>query len=81
MMYRRRVWPVHVPPGKKVLLEGQAACKNYLKGTFTNPSCNSWHPPECQNYKSESGCKFGDKCMFGHTEVEGQPNKKSQKSG
>ena len=29
-----------------------------------------WHPPACQNYKSESGCKFGDKCMFRHEQVD-----------
>ena len=23
---------------------------------------DSWHAPVCQNYKTESGCKFGDKC-------------------
>ena len=23
-----------------------------------------WHPPECQFYITESGCKFGDKCAF-----------------
>ena len=36
-------------------------CKNFLKGTCTKLPCDSWHPPECQIYKSESGCKFGDK--------------------
>ena len=34
------------PSGRK----GQKACKSYLKGTCTNPSCNYWHPPVCQNY-------------------------------
>ena len=27
-------------------------------------SCKFWHPPVCQNYKSEKGCVHGDKCHF-----------------
>ena len=61
------------PSGKK----GQSPCKNYLEGNCTNPS----FPPVCQNYKTDSGCKFGDKCLFGHTEADSQPSKKSKKSG
>ena len=38
--------------------------KSYLKGNCTNPSCYYWHPPVCQNCKSESGCTFGDKCLL-----------------
>ena len=40
----------------------------YLKGNCTNPSYDYWHPPVRQNYKTESRCKFGDKCPFRHTE-------------
>ena len=29
-----------------------------------NPSCSYWHPPVRQNYKSETGCIFGNKCFF-----------------
>ena len=29
-----------------------------------NPSCSSWHPPVCLNYKFETGCTFGNKCFF-----------------
>ena len=36
-------------------------CKDYLRGTCTNPFCEKWHPPECLFYKSESGCRFGKK--------------------
>ena len=46
-----------------------------LNGKCTDP-CDCWHPPVCQNYKSESGCKFGDICLFRHSEVDGQPKKK-----
>ena len=30
---------------------------------------------------SESGCKFGETCVFRHTEVDRQPSKKPKKSG
>ena len=56
-------------------------CKKILMGKCTEPSCDLWHPPECLNYKSESGCKYGDCCQFRHTEVDSQPRKKSQTSG
>ena len=39
-------------------------CRCYLKGTCTRSSCEHWHPPECQFYKTETGCKAEDK-MFG----------------
>ena len=44
-------------------------CKVYLKGICTKSPCDSWHSPECHFYKSESGCKFGEKCSFGHRKV------------
>ena len=28
--------------------------EDYIHGTCTNPSCDSWHPPVSQNYKTES---------------------------
>ena len=33
---------------------------------FKNPSCGFWHLPVCQNYKSKTGCTFGNKCYFRH---------------
>ena len=56
-------------------------CKDYLEGLCTESPCNYWHSPECQFYKSDSGCKFGDKCSFGHRQVEGQPSKKTKQNG
>ena len=56
--------------------KGQKACKHFFKGKCTDPSCDYCHPPVCQNYKSVSGCKFGDQCLFRHTEADGQPTKK-----
>ena len=29
----------------------------------------------CQNYVSDSGCKYGDECLIRHTEADGQPSK------
>ena len=49
---------------------------DYLKGTCTRSPCESWHPPECQFYKTGTGCKAGDKCLFPHHKVDEQPNKK-----
>ena len=35
----------------------------------------------CLNYKSESGCTYGEKCRFRRVEAGGQPSKKPKKSG
>ena len=48
--------------------------------TCTRTPCEYWHPPECQFYKNETGCKAGDKCLFPHYKVEEQPGKKQKKS-
>ena len=55
-------------------------CKDYLKGSCTAPFCEKWHPPECLFYKSENGCKFGDKCSYAHRQVDEQPSKRSKKN-
>ena len=55
--------------------------KDYFKGTCTNSFCEKWHPPECLFYKSENGCRFGEKCSCAHLPVEEQPSKKSKKNG
>ena len=65
------------PSGKRL----GRPCKNYLDGNCTNPSCDSWHPPVCQNYNSQSGCKFGEKCSFLHRGADRQPNKRPKKGG
>ena len=56
-------------------------CKDYLKGTCTNSFCEKWHPPVCLFYKSENGCRFGEKCSYAHRQVEEQPSKRSKKNG
>ena len=47
----------------------------------TNPSCSYRHPPECQNYISQIGCRYGKTCFFRHVELAEKPNKKSKKRG
>ena len=54
-------------------------CRYYFLGTCTRSLCEYWHPPECQFYKTETGCKAGDKCLFPHHLVDEQPNKKPKK--
>ena len=56
-------------------------CKDYLKGTCTTPLSEKWHPPECLFYKTENGCKLGDKCSYAHRQVDEQPSKKSKTNG
>ena len=46
-----------------------------------NPSCSNWHPPVCQYYLSETGCKFGNKCFFRRVEADEKPSKKSKEGG
>ena len=56
-------------------------CKDYLKGTCTNPFCKKkWHPSECLFYKSEDGCSIGEKCSYAHRQVDEQPGKRSKKN-
>ena len=56
-------------------------CKDHFRGTCTNPFCEKLHPPECLFYKSENGCRFGEKCSYAHRQVDERPSKKSQKNG
>ena len=55
-------------------------CKDHLKGTCNNSFCEKWHPPECLFYKSENGCRLGEKCSYAHRQVEEQPSKRSKKN-
>ena len=56
-------------------------CKHHLKGTCTNSFCEKWHTLECLFYKSENGCRFGEKCSYAHRQVDEQPSKRSEKNG
>ena len=46
--------------------EFQKPCQKYLKETCKDPSCDHWHPPECEKYKSREGCSQSRKCSFLH---------------
>ena len=65
------------PTGKMARLP----CKDHLKGPCTNSFCEKWHLPECLFYKSENGCRFGEKCSYAHRQVDEQPSKRSKKNG
>ena len=53
-------------------------CKDYLRGICNNSFCEKWHPPEFLYYKTKSGCRFGEKCSFGHRQIDEQPTKRSK---
>ena len=65
------------PSGKLASLP----CKDYPKETCTTPFCEKLHPAECLFYKSEYGCRFGEKCSHAHRQVDEQPSKKSETNG
>ena len=48
---------------------------------FEKKTTSFWHLPVCQNFRSESGCTYGDKCRLRHVEAEEKPSKKSKKGG
>ena len=51
-------------------------CKEHLKGTCTNPSCEKWHSPECLFYSTKARCT-----SYAHRQLEEQPGKKPVKNG
>ena len=65
------------PSGKMARLP----CKDCLNGTCTTPFCAKRHPPECLFYKSENGCRSGEKCSYAHRQVDEQPCKRSKNNG
>ena len=54
-------------------------CRYNLKGTCTRSLSEYWHPPECQFYKTETGCKAGDKCLFSHHRMTNKQIKSQKK--
>ena len=59
-------------------LKDKRQCKNILTGTRAESSCDFWHLPVRLRHKSESRCKYDDKCIFQHNEPNGQSSKKSK---
>ena len=81
-LIRRQGLTVKKVSGKRQASSSDVRCRilclyRYCK----NPSCNCWHRPVCQNYKSETGCVFGKRCYFRHVEAEENPNKESKNGG
>ena len=68
---RKRSLRGRSPSGKT----NRQLCRDFLKGTWTKVLCDYGHVPECQFYKSESGCKFGKECSFPHWKIGETPNK------
>ena len=65
-IYRERGPGGRSPSGRMSRLP----CKEHLKGTSANPSCEKWHSPESLLYKTKERCKFREKCSFAHRLVE-----------
>ena len=72
--------PKAATPSGPSMTRGRSTCRFHFKCTCTRSPCEYWHPPECQFYKNESGCKARDKCLFPHSKIEEQPSKKPKKS-
>ena len=77
---REKISQKHQATEMKALQTNGAKFRAVTKKKET-PSSSLWHPPVCQNYKSETGCKFGRTCFFRHVEAEEKPNKKSKEGG
>ena len=56
-------------------------CKDYFKEFCTNSLCEKLHPPEFLWWKSEKGCRFGEKCFNARRQVDEQGSKRSQNNG
>ena len=62
------------------VLEAEAQVGKWLdcRARITSKELHSvkkWHPPECLFYKSEKGCRFGEKCYYARRQVHEQPSK------
>ena len=80
--YVGKDWQWKKVSGKREASSSDVRCRILCRyGYCKNPSCNCWHRPLCQNYKSEAGCVFGKRCCFRHVEAEENPNKESKRGG
>ena len=60
-------------------LDGHARITS--KELATIHSVKKRHPPECLFHKTNSGCRFVEKCSYAHRQVDEQPSKRSKKIG
>ena len=65
------------PSGKMARLP----CKDLPQRNLHHSYNEMWYPPECLFYKSENGCRFGEKCSYAHRQVDEQPSTRSKKNG
>ena len=70
-----------VPEVREAKVRVEECLDCFAPGTCTYSFCDKWHPPECLFYKSENGCRFGEKCSYAHRQVDEQPSKRSKKNG
>ena len=70
-------------PRSKAQHDGGKPSKVLVEGEIRKRAGNypvlwlKWHPPVCQHHKTESRCKFSEKCV--HTEVTGSPVRSRRK--
>ena len=69
-------------PEERVPVEECLDCRARIASAELAPlhSVKKWYLPECLFYKSENGCRFGEKCSYAHRQVEEQPSKRSKKN-
>ena len=80
------MWKMHREPK---VLEAEAQVGKWLdcrarttsKELAITPFCEKWHPPKCLFYKTENGCKLGEKCSCAHRQVDEQLSNRSKKNG
>ena len=87
MRGRRKEQSSSLVPNAKAQIDGKIPSKGTTnRGESPEESVRIRHVicgtlTECYNYKSECGCTYGDKSRFRDVEADGQPSKKSKKSG
>ena len=76
----KRAKPTQPTPSPRSPTQQSEKCIENQK-TCTTLFFEKWHPPECLFYKSEKGCRFGEKRSHAHRQVDEQPSKRSLQSG
>ena len=69
-------WEQHSRGAHRRLIDGLARITS--KELAITHFGEKWHPPQCLFYKTESGCRFGEKCSCAHRQVQEKPCKRSK---
>ena len=56
-------------------------CKDYFKGTCTNPLCEKWHLQNACSTRRRVVADLEKKCSYAHRQVDEQSSKRSRKNG